>query len=341
VTYSLWQGNCLVKDADSRLSFSEFENDLGDSYYSQLLYGSEAGNRAWSITMPSLQDGSASRQFEGIGGTSLTGAKYIMDLFGHCKRTGQPFVYQDPLTENYYFARFADRELSYSRVLSKLWSSGVQLKQCRIPGVSVFDPSEVEYLWAHYNPETFLGTSWPDATGSGHSLSTVSGDVQHVANAKNGQKIVRINAAGGGGIISSSLDVTVYDCIAVMKIREDTFSSYQGFITGQTTGTVFVGLDGTTYFDYLGGDVQYWKNGIEYVFDGQQAPMNAWGIVHVRYLDGVSITNLQLGQDRDYLDRPGLVDFGDICISDQLIPMDVVAELIESLAAKWRINVIE
>lgn len=343
--YPLWQGRCLVRNASTSIGFSEFENDLGDCYYSQLLYGSQAGNRRWSITMPTLQDGLVSTTYTGVGGTTLTAAKYVMDLFGHCKRTGQPFVYQDPLTDHYYFARFADKELTYERALSKLYSSGVQIKQARIPGVSVFDPSTVSYLWAHYDPAVYdEGVSWPDSTDNANHLETVTGDVQAVPNSKNGQAIVRLNALTDDGFLSSTKDVTVYDFIAVLKMREDTFSNFAGICSGDDS-EILVGDETETRFFYfaqnnVGGQLSYWKNTVEYDFADQQAPMNAWGIVHTRFeTDGVPIANIRLGRHRALAGRFAKVDLGDVCIADQLIPMDIVSEIIEHLAAKWRINV--
>jgi hypothetical protein len=146
--------------------------------------------------------------------------------------------------------------------------------------------------------------------------------------------------------MSTTKDVTVYDLIVVLKMREATFSNYAGILTGSTSGDILVGDIGQTYFYYfaqnnIDGQLSYWKNSVEYTFDNQQAPMSEFAIVHTRFTDGVSVPNLQIGRQRDYTDRYANVDLGPIAIADQLMPLNLVAETVEALAARYRINVIE
>lgn len=342
--YPLWGSaqRCWTKDASDAISFSEHENDLGDGYYASTLYGSAAGNRSWSIGMPSLQGGSAHAIYEGVDGGLLTPVDYVLDLFRYCKTTGRPFVYQDPLTDQYYFARFADKELRRERVLSKLYAASLNIRQARIPGVSVFDPSAVSQLWAYYDSNDFTGATWTDKTGNGFNLTTVTGDVQAVSNAKNGQKIARFNGGAGGGHISSTHDLTVYDFIGVIRIDEAAFSTYGGIVTGSTSGIVLVGDPSSTRFFYAGeNDPQrFWKNGVEFHYSDEQAPMEQYGVVHIRYSEGVSISNLQMGRDRADTSRYQAMSVGDWGLTDMAIPMSTIWEIAEHMSAKFRLNII-
>lgn len=336
----VWQARCAVKDLDEGLMFDDFSNYMGSGYRTRTLYGSQAGNRDWQIGMPTLQGSTLSPAIESVHGGTTTFEKYVYELFHYNKTTGEPFVYQCPRTEQYYFAEFADDRLSYQRMLTKLYSTSLKIQQVRLPGISVFDPSNVTELWAHYDPDDFTGTSWPDGTGNGNNLPTVTGDVQHVANAKGGQKVVRMNAAADTGSLTSTLDVTAYDIIAVLKIRETTFSNYGGVVTGDVGTKALVGDNGETKFYRFAENepYQYWMNGVEYDKLDMQAPMNTYGIVHLRFPNGYAIANLQLGTDRDYTGRHAKVDYGDVMISNSIIPTNIISELVEHLATKFQIN---
>lgn len=342
VDYHLWQARCGVKDSQSSIGFERYRNEMGSRYTAVQLYGSAAGNRDWSIGMPGLRGDAASQTLTGVDGGTFTFEEYVWDLYNWQQTTGEPFVYQDPRTDQYYFAEFTDDRLSYQRVLTRLYSTSLNISQIRVPGVSVFDPSNVSQLWAHYDPENFTGSIWPDETGNGHGMTSVSGDVQHVQNAKNGQYIVRFNAGAGSGFISSAHDLTVYDFIAVVKFRESSFTGYQGVATSDVTGAVLVGEDTEAKFFYFGENppATYWLNGTEFSYLDMQAPMDAYGIVHIRFPSGKAITNLQFGKDRNFSDRYALMDLGDVCISDSHIPLTTVFELKEHFAAKYRVNVV-
>jgi len=340
VSRHVFGARCAIRDSDEGLMFEEFANDFGGRFRSRTLFGSLAGNKDWQIGMPTLQGATLSPAITSVSGGTTTFERYVYELFHYNKTTGEPFVYQCPRTDQYYLAEFADERLSYQRMLTKLYSTSLKIQQVRVPGVSVFDPANVQELWAHYDPEDFTGSSWPDGTGNGNNLPTVSGDVQHIANAKGGRRVVRLNASSGSGFISSTLDVTAYDIIAVVSIREATFSNFGGLVTGDVATKALVGDTGETRFYYFAENdpYQYWMNGVEYDKTDMQAPMNTYGIVHIKFPNGHPLVNLQLGKDRDYSGRFTKADLGDVMISSEPMPLNIVAETVEHLATKWSIN---
>lgn len=338
--YHLFQAQCSVRDSASSIEFNELENDLGDSYYDQMLYGSETGNRAWALTLPTLPDGTLDgNTVTGINGETLSRAEYIWDLFCETKVTGDPFVFQDPRNGQYYLVRFAESRLTLERMLTKLYSTGITLKQWRQDGESAFTPAVIPQTWAAYDAESFpggFGFAWADESENGNHLANVNGDV--VAGTSGSLPIVRFSLTTNDGFLDSTIaSVLAKDIFILMKMREATFSNFAGIMSADTGVVALLGDTGETkFFDLsFGANYQYRLDGLEYAENDQQAPMNEWGVVHLRHTDGIPLVNLQMGKDRGNAGRYAEMDVAYVIISDELFPKSTIREIDEFLAV-WK-----
>jgi hypothetical protein len=346
--YHLFQIPCAAKDVSSSISFSELENDLGDSYYAQALYGSENGNRRWQLTMPTLDHSSfGARTVTGINGETLSYEAYLWDLFCETKVSGTPFVYQDGRTNQYYLVRFADKELTYQRMLTKLYSAGIELKQWRLPNVTVFGvaTSDNGAAIAPFYADYVDGVGWnPDAFGTDFQALIATGNVAR-SGTQNDLDTVQFNVGGtnDGFLLSDTngIDFPCCEAFFVMKIREATFSVDQGVFTAPTTDAILVGKASTaTFWDFGLGNFEYRLNNVLYPQSAMPAPMNTYGIVHIRKTDGVTFFNgqLQIGKDRNFAGRFAEMDIAEMIFFSELQTVSYRRELLEHLATKWSLN---
>lgn len=344
--YHLFGLRHSIKDVDGRIAFSELENQLGDSFFSQRLIGSATGNRSWFLSLPSLTDTtSANETIVGVNGETTSKARYIWNLFCACKRTGKPFVIEDPMQDGLFFmCTFADVTLSMKRFLSKLFSTGIELKQRRIPGETVFDVSDIGGLLHWLDDGGFAGSQWTDAAGNA-TTGNATGDVIEVSAEQNGLDVVRFSNSSNNGLIQTPTGSVgaMYEFFLVMKMREATFSNAAGIITGKSGASpqILIGSSGTTKFanPSLSGFL-YRLNGVEFAQSDMQAPMNEWGIVHVRYETGWSVTTTgwQYGQNRTTSGTFAEMDIGEVLGFSQLISEELALLITEHLQIKWGIG---
>lgn len=340
--YHLFQIPCQVKDSDIGIKFSELENDLGGGFYSQMLYGSENGERFWKLTLPTLSD-SSSRTVTGVNGEPLTHAKYLWSLYCEHKVSGMPFAYQCPFSKQYYLVRFANDYISLQRMMIALYSSGIELKQWRIKGQSAYHPAHLANLEAWYPPYPSVGFPAPMPGGWwNESLEmtefqnlVVNGDVGQTGTL-NGVPTMQFNITNDDGFLEtlSTTPVAIREIFVLMKMREATFSNYAGILTGPDAdfSPALIGNSGTTrFFDNSFTGQQYRLNGVLYDNDNMQAPMNEWGIVHLRYATGYVFKSLQVGKDRNFSGRFAEMDVAEILMFRQTQPMDVRREVMEYL----------
>jgi hypothetical protein len=340
--YHVFAVPCAVKDAEIGIMFSELENELGGGFYSQLLYGSENGERFWRLTLPTLTDsGMDSRTVTGINGETLTYAEYIWDLFCTQKVDGTPFAYRCPRNGNYYLVRFANRELTYQRMLTKLYSTGIELKQWRIEGETVFAASTIGSAFDAESYPSFEGT-WdaeepPDSSVPFiNSFGLIGGDVTDPTSGS--RQILRFSATTNDGYISTgdAMSYEFFDVFLLMKMREATFSNTAGILTGDAApnNAALVGASGTTkFFDFgFGAPYTYKLDGLAYAENDQQAPMNEWGIVHIRFANGITLDTPQIGKDRDFVGRFAELDLAYLILTDELLTTSTVREVMEYLS---------
>lgn len=132
----------------------------------------------------------------------------------------------------------------------------------------------------------------------------------------------------------------IREVFIVMKMREATFSNFAGIITGPDTALAptLVGDSGTTKFldlSYTGQE--YRLDGTLYANSNMQAPMNTWGVVHLRYPTGWGFTEVQFGRDRDFAGRFAEVDVAEVLMFSALQPSTTVDQINEYLNTKYNL----
>jgi hypothetical protein len=345
--YHLFQLPC-ARESGETVSYAEYLSPNGpDGHYSQVLYGADTGLRRFSIPYDNLS-GAASSATITAGGVSMNRGTYIRDLFHQQKVDGLPFVVQSGETNNYYLARFAESEQTLTKKLSASYATTVDLVQVRIPGVSVFDVSEMSGILSWLDANQIAGAtdgnqlpagSWPDMSGNGADFST-GPTTLWFDDTQNELPVVRLDGAASV-LTSDDASPTVSEIFMVMKMRETTFSNIAGLFTAQTTLALLVGENAaTTFFDFSAtyDYLTYRKNGIEYDQDNQQAPMDQFGLVHLRATTPIAFaSSVQIGKDRDFVGRFADADIAEVVIFEDLQPLSYSRELSEHLQAKWGI----
>lgn len=338
--YHVWQLSCSVKDYTEGLEYTTLENELSDGFWSQILYGSNTGVRSFSLTLPTVTDADAD-SVVGPYGEILSKRAYLRALHAYTVVDGRPFVIRSTENGQYYLVRFAERKLSLQRMLTKLYSTGLELKQVRLPGVTVFDPSLSPRLFGYWDSNTsFSGSNWAGTDGSAAVNFAKSGDVADVSAEQNNNRIKRFNLTTNNGYINADLGAasTVYDIILVMKMRETTFSNDAAMFSNAPDAPYLTGDSATTKFTDPALDrFSYFLNGVEYAASNMQAPMNRWGVVHFRNLDGWDFADgFSIGNASGGGGYPEL-DLGDVVILEKP-DMQTVREITESLIIKWAIG---
>jgi hypothetical protein len=106
--------------------------DFGAGYGAGALIGSPTGQRAWSITIAALPD--STDQAPEVD--EQTRAAYLWSFFQASKAADdEPFWIRDPKDGLLYLACFTDHALSYEVFCTKVFSTGLALRQERVFGV--------------------------------------------------------------------------------------------------------------------------------------------------------------------------------------------------------------
>jgi hypothetical protein len=344
-TYHLWQlPDLTTPEPEDSIEFTTLDNDLSDGYRSTALFGSNTGVRKWTLKFPTLASLDVlSTTVTDPNGAAVSREQYVRSLYAENKVTGTPFAYQDPASGQYYLVDFEDQSLSLARMRVKIYSTGLTLKQRRLTGVTIFDVSQVSQVWGRWIGDTsFSSNNWND-TISTLALDRSTTDVVDVAAAQNGHQIKRFsNTTNDGRVSRSGSQLDTNEAFIVMKMREASFSNAAGIITG-TGGAdpqLLIGSSGTTKFaDPSLTGYEYRLNGVEYAASNQQAPMNTWGLVHIRYATGWELSNgLQFGKNRNTAGTFAEMDLGEVILCQGLTPMSVAREITESLMVSWGIT---
>lgn len=332
--FHLFQATCQIKEYGEGIGFSVFRNDLGDGFRTRTLYGASTGQRRFTLSMPTLQGGSAAT-LVGIDEAVVTQEQYVWDLYCEAQATGLPFVIRSPRNGQNYLVEFADERLTFQRALSKLYSTGLELVQVRLPGVSVFDVSLMPGSFAHFDETSHGSGEWEDKESA--NVLAVTGDITFGAAQQAGKDIVRLNSSANTGRFDASDPLGAADVVLVMKMREASFSNNAGILSDTGNGSSLLRGDSATgIFANLGftGD-RYSLNGLETDTDEMTAPMNAWGVVHVRLPAGFSLD--RIGQDLAAAGTFAEMDLGELVAFQAHGPMSEIRELIEHLITKWNI----
>jgi hypothetical protein len=332
------------------LSFNEFRAELSDGYRQQALYGSSLGTRSWNFSFKTLTGAGYNPSID-LDGIAMATGTYLMDLFVRTKTSGIPFIVKSPVNNQYYLAEFADSSLTFDRALVKLFSSGVNLRQVRLPGVYMFSPAQLSSVSHWYTTpitgatdNTALpGDAWANETGGDQILTF--GTTTYQTNEQNGLSVVRLDQTSGVSYLSTDNLVPdiLYEVFMVMKVREAAFSHDDGIIAngdGSAGSPVLIGTASDTKFYNLGfgAGYTYKKNGIQFAESNQQAPMNAFGLVHVRRDAGWTLPQgLVFGIDRitAFPNRKADIDIGEIIVASAALPESAQTDMTEYLMTKW------
>lgn len=342
--YELMPDFCRAESWQNEISFTKLRTDLGEGMGASVLFGANTGVQKFRLSMK-LRDftGSATLTYNG---QTFTPAEYLWDLYCRSEVTGTPFVIQNLRNSQYYLVEFANPSLTYERMLHKFYTTGIELRQARRSGVTVFDVSKLSGVWGWYRADTLALSNGQTLVGWGNSQTggaypLMTSNAVYTTPAQNGLGAVRLN--GTSAYLTASSTPDIVQAFVVMKQRETTFSNYAGIVTNRTTlggfDAALVGSSGTTKFENLAftaGTYAYRKNGIAYAQTDQQAPMNTFGIVHARHKTGfTNIVHLQVGKDRDIAGRFAAADIAEMIFCDRHLSDTDARELTEHLTVKW------
>jgi hypothetical protein len=334
-----------VKTFEESIGFTVLRNDLSDGYSASALFGSDTGKRRWRITMPTLAHSTITMPtVTGIDGRSVSREQYLWDLWCEWNVTGLPFVIQSERNSQYYIAEFVDEELTYSGMKIKLYESGIELRQKRIEGETVFDVSKMGVTTYGYNwfNETSFATTWNDKNPLSGPTSdlTVTGDVVQAASIQNSLAVMRFsNSANTGRLNCTTFSQPIFETIIVMQMREAAFSNNAGVWTSAAADPILVGTSADTKFqNNLATADEYYLNGVEYGHTNLQAPMNAFGIINMKFAASIDPASIQFGKDRGTAATFAEMDMAEVVSFAQPIPSGEKRELIEHLNIKWAVG---
>lgn len=193
-----------VKQFEESIGFSRLRNRLSDGFRSRRLLGSNTGNRGWRLSIPTLAHFDFPMPLvTGVHGGSVSREEYLWDLYCECEVTGQPFAIQSERNRQYYLCEFIDERLTYEGMKVKLYSTGVELEQTRLPGVTLFNPDVLSNVRGWFNELEHTSGSpggWGDQAASPDDIVS-TGDVLETGTTQNGHLIMRLNSAAGNGYL--------------------------------------------------------------------------------------------------------------------------------------------
>lgn len=326
-----------VRESSESVGFAEYKQALGpDGVRSQSIDGNITGLKRFSYMYNQIPK--TSQQGVTLDDIEMSQAKYIRDLFHRTKVSGLPFVIQSQENEQNYLVEFSESEQGLQRKLAAMYASKINMVQTRIEGRTVFDPRKFDSLFSwigRVNSDYFVDVV-EDNSGNGLSFAYYN-DVTPNGTVQNGLKTQRFNAVAGDGLMVQAGTVTIYDAIFVLKINEATFSNDAGILTNNDAIQHLVGDTGTTKFQDLGfgGDYEFRKDGVLYAENNQQAPMNAFSIIHCRWKGGITMGVIQVGLNLNLVGTYGKFDLGEMAVFNAPTPMNELNEYIESLQIIW------
>jgi phage-related protein len=116
------------------IEFRVLEFQYGDGYEDSVLIGSTEGTLAWKLTFNTLPGFIG--QAQGGVFSAQSKADYIWDFYcRHMAAGNKSFKIVSPRSGNMYLAAFAETKLSFQLMLTKLYTTGITLKQRREAGV--------------------------------------------------------------------------------------------------------------------------------------------------------------------------------------------------------------
>lgn len=338
-------GMCFALQTSFAKSYDKLKANYGDGFRSQTMMGADEGLRSWSMTYENLVDFNATYT---LRGTDYGMVRYLTNLFHWSTTTGEPFVVLCPKTNQYYLAEFNETAQSFDRKLTNFYGAGIQLTQVRIPGVSVFSVENAgaardyrsEFYSEDYVDNDTIAINWDSSHGGGLSVILgINGNPTFQTNEQNSKPIVHLD--GTDDFLGNGAAVTVKEAFIVCKYRAATFANTAGLLTGVDNANFapLVGTSGgTTFLNQSFPGFTYKYNGIEYAQSNMVAPMEVFGLVHIRCEDGFALDGLQIGKDRSFSGRFGTFDIGQIVICTSLLSDEMSTETAAHLMRIWNLG---
>jgi hypothetical protein len=149
-------------------------------------------------------------------------------------------------------------------------------------------------------------SSVPDHSGHGVTLTVAANKPTLDIDRANGREAIMFDGSNDPLIYGSALDQPKH-IFTIAAYDDDTFAGYSGLIGPITSGAdILVGEDGgTKFFNFThGANYSYKRRAVALAESDQQAPMNdSLMIMEVVDSDGLSLTDFEIGQHRDHVDR--------------------------------------
>lgn len=317
--------------------------NFGDGYGASAVNGNANGLHRWAISSQALPD-------DADYGDLIAGVprfQYYWDFFKD-HTTGANDVFLIEWRGRKYFAEFVDNTISPEMHTIDLFGAGVEIRQRRVTGFyegtdgSAFDPSyhtASMYAWFDETSPNYGGAEFTDISGNSRHFD-INGDVITGGATQNGLATAKFNSAGANGYINLVTSATFYDVFMVLKVREATFSTYQGVLSASATDVAMVGNNGDTKLLNLthGAGYTFYKNSTLLTEATQNMPMNTFGMIHGRWPAGITLLNPQIGKDRADAARMLKADIGEIVLFSTAISAEVAADMRGWLLHKWGIS---
>lgn len=349
-----YTNNDSVKTLTEAIGFTTLQNDLSDGYISRRLLGSDTGVREWTLKLPTLAALSVlPNTMTDVNGAVVSRQEALWNLYCENQVNGTLFAIQSPRNNQYYLATFEDTQLTYEKTFQvQLYSTGVKLRQVRVPGVTLFDMGQISvastFHW--YNDTSHGATTWNDKAVSGGVNFTKVGDVVFSANPQNGHNTVRLSGTTLTGGLSHGTAHDVTDAIIVLKVREATFSAVESILYPNVSSAplqpLLQGNNGVATM--TGGLPTAWVNGVAQASVGAIAgPMNKFEVV-VLSSGGTGFSYQALYQPPTEVGwglgyRPftgsnfAKIDVAELVLSPTPIPRNEAREIVQHLVIKWGI----
>ena len=303
-TYHLFQLSTAnsVKQFEESIGFTRLLNALSVGYRSRRLLGSSTGLRKWNLTLPTLAHSTVPMPMvTGVNGETVSREKYLWDLYCECEITGTPFVIQSEHDSQYFLCEFVDERLTYQGMKFKLYSTGVELVQVRLDGVTVYDPANMSGLVVWNDETTHSGANWNNKVAGTGSYGDWTGAGDVLSPSVSGKTVKRLNSVTNTGVLTTELVPTttlINDAVIVFKVREATFGQTSGILSttfdqGSGGNQFLLGVNGTNDVadsiggtsgngfgnKYLNGSTTPANTGIYAV---ENLPMNALNVLYMK-----------------------------------------------------------
>ncbi len=129
------------------VGFQMLSHQYVGGYREDLRTGPRNGLRKYSLKYNTLSQSQQATVNVGNGAEVQNAADYLWDFYVRkMNNNREPFTVHDPRSKQLTLVVFADDDLSYEMFAAYLYSTGVNLLECRLPGFTLTDDSE--------NPQT-------------------------------------------------------------------------------------------------------------------------------------------------------------------------------------------